>query len=158
MIKKYYPREGAPFKKEDAQKIGEFIDKIENKTTENILNEIEKNEDHVIHNYIEWNDDKAANGFRLQQVRNIISHVEVKIIGGGIKEPVRAFHSIINENEKDEKKFTYVSVDVAFSDNYAKMQIISRAKTELKNWRDRYHIYNELKDIVNAIEPFIDGK
>jgi len=151
---KYYARQGAPFKNDDAQEIGRFINNIKKKTTKNILKKIEKTPDHVIHDYIEWDDTVAGEKYRLQQVRNIVNHVDVKIIDNGSHEPVRAFYSVVEDSGKTNEK-SYVQVDVAFDDDDKKSQIISRAKHELKNWRDRYKVYRELQDVVSVIEPFI---
>lgn len=155
---KYYARVRAPFKKKDVQNIGEFISNIENKTTKNILSEIKKQKDHVIHEYIEWDDEIASEKYRLQQVRNIVNHVEVKILKSTSSESVRAFHCIVSSNsdKKGKDELTeYVPIAVVMEDDEKRSQVIKRAKTELINWRDRYKIYNELKEIICVLEPHI---
>lgn len=154
MIKKYYARTGAPFKGEHVQQIGEFIEGVENRTTENILNEIRSNPSHVIHDYIEWDDNKAADSYRLGQVRNIVSHVEVKILDVEEKAPVRAFQSVTIENSKVNER-VYVPIDYVFDHDFERKQVIGRALVELRNWRERYKIYKELHDVIDKIEPFI---
>ena len=90
----------------------------------------------------------------MQQIRNIINHVEVRIIDNGSSDPIRAFYSIVDGESNGSIK-SYIQVDVAFNNDNARGQIIGRAKQELKNWRDRYKVYTELHDVVNVIEPFI---
>lgn len=155
---KYYARSGAPFKKEHAQDIGEFIAHIDKITPSAVLKEVQKKPHHVLYNYLEWDDKKAGKQYRLQQVRNIVNHVEVKIIDNGESEPLRAFYSIVDDEEDslDIGRRCYVSAETAFSDVDKKRQVISRAKAELKNWRDRYKIYRELSDVVSALEPYLE--
>ena len=152
--KVYGVRKGAPFKKGDAQAIGEFIDSVEVKSSKKILARIKKNKKHIIHGLIEWDDSIAGEEFRLQQVRNIVNHVtiEIKEIGDGL--PVRAFFSV---NKPDNGDTTvYVDLNTTFSDDYYRSQVISRAKSELSNWQERYHQYNELRGIVGNISKFLD--
>jgi len=155
MNKKVYGvRKGAPFKKGDAQAIGEFIDGIDVKSSKKILARIKKNKRHIIHGLIEWDDTIAGEEFRLQQVRNIVNHVtiEIKEIGDGL--PVRAFFSV---NKPDNGDTTvYVDLNQTFSDDYYRSQVISRAKGELSNWQERYHQYNELSEIIGKIFIFLN--
>lgn len=153
--KKYGVRSGSPFRKDDAQAIGEFIDGVEDKTPLGILSEIEKNKRHVIHDYIEWNDDIASSEFRLSQVRNIVNHITIEIVEvNDSKVPIRAFYSV--RKETNGKTPVYVDVKTAFSKEYYRDQVVERAFSELKNWRERYnHLYKELGNIFTAIDPLI---
>lgn len=155
MKKKYGVRPGSPFRKDDAQAIGEFIDDVKDKTPVGILDEIKKHKNHVIHNYIEWNNDVASVEFRLTQVRNIVNHITIKIVKVNSKKvPIRAFYSV--RKETNGKTPVYVDVKTVFSKEYYKEQVVERAFSELKNWRERYnHLYKELGKIFTAIEPFI---
>jgi len=153
--KVYGARKGAPFKKGDAQAIGEFIDSIDVKSSKKILARIKKNKKHIIHGLIEWDDTIAGEEFRLQQVRNIVNHVtiEIKEIGDGL--PVRAFFSVTKQDNGE--NVVYVDLNQTFSDDYYRSQVISRAKSELSNWQERYHQYNELRGIVGSISKFLNN-
>jgi hypothetical protein len=148
-------RVGSPFKKEEAQAIGELISKIEEKSTENILAEIQKRPEHCAYKYIEWDDKKAGYKYRLSQVRNIVNHVVVNIVNIEDSIPIRAFFSV-KESESTEP--IYVDVETTFNDSYTRQQIVSRAKNELQNWKERYYIYTELEPIVNVITSFLEEK
>ena len=152
--KVYGVRKGAPFKKGDAQAIGEFIDGIDVKSSKKILARIKKNKKHIIHGLIEWDDTIAGEEFRLQQVRNIVNHVtiEIKEIGDGL--PVRAFFSVTKQDNGE--NVVYVDLNQTFSDDYYRGQVISRAKSELSNWQERYHQYTELRGIVGSISKFLN--
>lgn len=154
--KRYGARSGAPFKKKDAQEIGEFIERMDIKTPKNILKEVKKNKECIIYSYLEWDDNKAAEDFRLQQIRNIVNHITIVVKDVDNSLPIRAFHPVMAESNG--KTPIYIDLDMAFSNDYYRIQVISRAKTELQNWRERYRQYDELKEIVFAISSFIDEK
>ena len=148
----YEAREGSPFHRGDAQAIGEFIAHIPEKSTTNILKAIEEHPNHVIHKYIEWDNKKAGQRYRLGQVRNIVNHVYVRIIRTNDSMPVRAFFSV---KEDDDTEPLYVDIKTTFTDTYTRSQVLNRAKNELDNWRERYSVYNEFKPIIDAIASFL---
>jgi hypothetical protein len=157
----YVPRIGAPFREEDAQDIGEFIYVRNNgKTTEELLAAIENDKQSTIAKYIEWNDKKASRQYRLHQVRNIANHVEIEIIVTRLDEPssvpititTRAGHSI---NLDDARRY-YDYHTVLATPEYRE-QILARAKTELKNWMERYEVYQELSHIISVIRSEISN-
>lgn len=148
----YEAREGSPFHRGDAQAIGEFIARIPEKSTANILKAIEEHPKHVIHKYIEWDDTRAGKRYRLSQVRSIVNHIYVRIVSTENSMPVRAFFSV---KEDEETEPIYVDIKTTFTDEFTRSQVIGRAKRELDNWRERYAVYNEFKPIINAIASFL---
>lgn len=152
--KAYGTRPGAPFKKGHAQEIGEFIENISDRTPENILNAVAINKEHILYSYIEWDNKKAGYEYRLQQIRNIVNHITIETKKVGEDLPVRAFFSV--KKERNGKTPIYVTLNMAFSNEYYRNQILSQAKSELRNWRERYKQYKELSGIIKAISPFID--
>jgi len=150
---KYECRFGAPFKKKHTQQIGEFISSIKDRTTENILTEIRKHPKHIIFSYINWKDKMAAQQHRLQQVRNIVNHLEITIKRVGNSEPIRTsvFVSIKNENEPN----TYEHLPEAMKQPDQRAQIINRAKTEMDNWISRYQQYIEFSKFIIDLKQLI---
>jgi len=154
--KKYYiARPFAPFKKEDAQEIGKFIENCSDKSTEGILNTIKKNPKSKIYSYIEWDVNKASKLYQLQKVREIINHLEVEVIYLGNKEPmkmevaIRAFENVSLENSN---KREYVSIEKGMTKEYYRKQIISRAKAELKSWIEINRKYKEFARIIEKLD------
>ena len=146
----YEHRTGAPFKKEHTEDIGKFVYSVKERTTENILSEIRNKPNHVIHSYIEWDDKIASEKYRLQQVRNIVNHIEVTITTIGNDTPIPMFVSINTVNGT-----TYEHISDAMNDKDMRKQVILRAKTELNNWVSRYQQYTELKKIICAVKKFL---
>lgn len=145
----YLARVGAPFKGNDAQPIGEFVYNLKGSSTDEILSNIKKNKSHTIANYIEWDDKLASEQFRLQQVRNIVNHIEVKIEVLGDGRPIRMFHSIKIPERQDR---VYMDYEAVASEDFALEQVISRAKTELDNWVERYQQYSQLSNYVSHLK------
>jgi len=156
--KVYKARVGAPFKQEDAQQIGEFIENCKDKTTRGILVEIKKNPKHKIYSLFEWNKTKAVELYLLQRVREIISHIEVEVVRIGEQEPmvlsvsVSAFKSVLPVNSEER---VYASFDEGMNNELYRKQIIERAKTELRNWMDRYNQYKELEVIIKTLRGLL---
>jgi hypothetical protein len=158
-IKKVYEaRAGAPFKQEDAQAIGDFIENCKDKTTKGIFEEIKSHPEHIIHSLFEWDKDKAVELYQLQRVRDIVSHIEINIISLGSKEPtslnvsISAFKSVQPVNSEER---VYVSIEDGMNNEVYRIQIIQRAKNELRNWMERYNQYKELTKIVYAIKGLL---
>jgi hypothetical protein len=151
---KYKARTGAPFNNEKAQEIGEYIEKIKVKTTENILKKVKKDgkKSPLFEFVFNCNKKEAAHRYRLQRIRKAIECIVLDIKKSHIKIDIRAFHSIRKRGKSGPE---YVSLNIAFSDKYLKDQIISRALTELENWTVRYERYSELGPITVKIKDFI---
>ena len=158
-IKKVYTaRIGSPFKQEDAQEIGEFIDKCKDKSTKGILEEVKRNPKSKMYSLFEWDKTKASELYQLQRVREIISHIEIEILRIGEQEPislnvsVSAFKSVRPVNSEER---VYVSFDEGMNVEVYRTQIIERAKTELKNWVEKYNQYKELETIIKTIKKVL---
>ncbi|HDK27945.1 MAG TPA: hypothetical protein ENG48_12770 [Candidatus Atribacteria bacterium] len=155
----YKRRQGAPFKEEDTQEIGEFIENCPDKTTKGILEEIKKHPEHKIYSLFEWDKDKAVELYQLQRVREIVSHIEVEVIKIGSSEPVElnvslsAFKSVVPVNSTER---VFVPIDEVMSNKNYREQVIERAKVELNNWIERYSQYEELEKLAMKIKKALD--
>ena len=121
--KVYTAREGAPFKKDEAQVLGEYIEKNNLSTPEEIVQDAIK-EESPFHNLIEWNRDEAAEQWNLQQARSIVNHLEVEItyIGGEVEIFARGFEYVVDEGEK-----RFVTIDEGLSNEDYNKQILQMA-------------------------------
>lgn len=164
----YKPRTGAPFNQEDAYEIGDFIyNKCDQLSTEEILKEIKKNPNHTIAKYIEWDNDRAGNLYRLQQVRDIVNHISVTIERIGDSEPQnisvdiqRAVNSVSNFNETtgmNEGEKVYANYETTMQNPSYRAQIVRKELLILKNWADRNRVYPELKDVCEGIKNLLSN-
>lgn len=134
-MKEYKKRKGAKFKEEEAQWIGEELEKIRKKnkgfiTPEKVV-ESAKDKKSKLHKHFEWNNSKAGYQYRLQQARNLVSGiVEIVVIDDGKEEmEVRSFYNV---HIKD-LGTAYVSLkDVTTNRNYRR-ELLSKALVTLEN-------------------------
>lgn len=147
-MKQYKAKQGARISDEDAKIIGAAIEKIapDGFVTEEVFLDSAKDMDSPIHKYFEWDDAKAAYGFRVAQARSLIRSIVITVEGQG---EVRAFHNVYVA-DTDERQ--YVSLEQALEAPALWKQVIQGALREADNWARRYKIYNELSPIVKAIE------
>lgn len=108
-----------------------------------------------LHSHFQWNDDKAAQEYRLWQARQLIAVVRFE---PAPNETQRTFTSVIIEQKtlKGESKLirAYVDTEKALDDPDLRQQILGQAINEVEHWAAKYRHFTELKDIVRAIDKF----
>ena len=132
-LKVFKARTGSPFKKEDAQVIGETLDEIRqnnngNLKSEDIVQEA-KNKKNPLHNLFEWDNNICGEQYRLQQARNITNHIVEEIIVDGSPVEQRSFLSITNSDEET----VYVSREDAITNVDYRQQLLNQMITTLEN-------------------------
>jgi len=132
-VKIFKARVGAPFKKDEAQVIGETLDSIRVEhggklKTEDIILEAKK-KSNPLHEHFEWDNDEAGEKYRQQQARMITSHIVEEVIISGAKEEQRSFMSIKNV----EKETVYVSLEDATTVVDYRRQLLNRMINTLEN-------------------------
>jgi hypothetical protein len=131
--KKYRAKNGAPFKQEEAQVIGETLDEIRisnggNLKSETIVEEA-KSKKNPLHKFFEWNNDTCGEKYRLQQARDLTNHIVEEIIVDGDAIEQRSFLSVINEDEEK----VYVSREDAITNVDYKKQLLDQMISTLEN-------------------------
>lgn len=146
-IKRKYKSVGIILKDDDAQIIGSFIEKRFPLGTNSpqALVEAARPKNSEIHDYFEWDNDAAADKYRLYQARNILLSITIETEAGD----VRAFHNISLGSPNDRM---YYSFDKAVSDVNLWNEIIQSALREAQQWQKKYRVYKELALISEAIE------
>ena len=142
-----------PVKAEDA---GIELERIQNKygevTPKNLLDE-SRPVTAVMHNCYEWNDTVAAEKWRLQQSRNIMSCLtvtyeyvednsdEIKTI------EVRAF-----QNVSPERNGKFIHVKAAMESQEYRDEVMRHALRELAEFRKKYADLSELSKVISLID------
>lgn len=129
--KKYNVRNGYPINKKDAQPVGELLEHLMSKNngelTPDIVVKEAKKKSSILHKYFEWDNDYAAERYRLYQARNIIgSIVEVTVIDDSNKE-VRSFYNV----SKKKGDNVYVTLETAVAEPDYIEQLISEAQRDM---------------------------
>jgi hypothetical protein len=100
-----------------------------------------------LHPCFEWDDETAADNFRLFQARKLIGAIVVaEIDDHPVNLETRAFVHVTNDGPH------YEAVEVAMAHEGMRNEVLERAKREIKLWRARYAGYEEFVDIVMSID------
>ncbi len=76
-----------------------------------------------------------------------------------VDEPIRAFHSVkvtTSSDSDDDAPRTYVSLDVALSDEEYRLQLLQQAARELNSWRKKYGELKELYKFFSEAQRIIE--
>lgn len=129
--------------KADADKVYAEIGNLESITPQNVLDKA-KNKKSELHKCFEWDDNKAAEKYRLTQARQIIQLLVITPVQEEVT-PVRIFQISSERNEYKENHF--------FMENKDEYRLLlDRAKAELEAIKKRYSTLSELEEVFEAID------
>lgn len=128
--------------KADAQKVADEIGN--DKITPQEMIEKARNEQSELHKCFEWNDTVAAEKYRLQQARTVLSMLVFKPKTEE-EQPVRIFSLTTEKSTYQPTKQFLVQAD-EYQD------LLKRALVELEAFKRKYRTLNELEEVFKAIE------
>lgn len=135
----------------DAQTVGETLEEIEARhgaLRPGYVVEEARPETSALHPLFEWDNDAAAEKFRLHQARQVISSVVVKQVDNReVQHPIHAFVNISQDGGRQ-----YVSTVAAMSDDEKRRIILQKAKDDLMTWRLKYQALNEFAELHAVID------
>jgi hypothetical protein len=118
-------------------------------TPEIIINEA-KNNKSVLHPIFEWDDNKAAFNYRLQQARILLNNIQVTVISNGESREVSVYEvTTKNEGYKSIDTFTIDDIEFVKSD-------IIRQLTYLKRKLKLYKEFDEVLDFVSRALELVE--
>lgn len=128
---------------------GEFSTKIVVKEAESIRS--------PLHDAFEWDNDKAAEEFRLVQAGYMIRHVVVTFESPDedLEHEIRAFVSV---KQEDAEKASYTSMQVAMESPELRNQLFQQALDEINKWKMKYRhltLFARIFAEVDAINEMI---
>lgn len=151
----YKPVSGSRLSQDQAQKYGEAINTIIEGNNGQIdpedIVEKAKRKNSPLNDFFEWDDEKAANNYRVDQARYLLRSIEVVILRGDTEMNVRAFHNVKIVREDDIKQ-TFANIEEILSKDELYQQILGQAIKQLESWKNKYSQYKELKGVFDAIE------
>jgi len=145
-----------------AQIAGEELENIEHRNgsiTPQAVVDAARPEGSVLHNIFEWDNDKAAEQYRLSQAGTFIRCI-VKTTETEDKKSVtyRAFVNVNPAGDTQNKQGSYINTRTALEDPVSREIILANAKREMKMFRKKYKDLAELADIFDAIDKLLEGK
>lgn len=117
-----------------------------------------RDEDAPLHKCFEWDDNIAAEKYRVYQARHIINSVEIRYVD--VETPPhlsrsRYFINVVPVTPKTQGQFA--TIDIAFSNDNYRNAVLKDALRELRAFQIKYSRYQELSDIFKAIDAFGDS-
>jgi len=101
-------------------------------------------ESSLTHKYFKWDDEKAAEKYRLWQARQLIAEVRVEYLGR-VTDAYYNVTTIINSVPQQ----GYFSVAKVLSSDELYRKVLVEAIKELQYWQNKYKKISELKEVVN---------
>lgn len=112
--------------------------------------EFARNPSTALHSQFDWDDSEAASKWRLEQARGIIRvQVEVKESG---KQSVPVYVHLRSDREEDGGYRRLVDV---LSDNDLREQLLTQAKQDMRTFKKKYEILEELAHVREAMEEVL---
>ena len=139
----------------DPQTIGEALAAVAEteggKLTPKAVVDNARNPESALHRHFEWNDAAAAEKYRHQQARVIISCLRVEEIGSN-NDPVRAFHSISDDGA------AYRSIQEIRSSGDLQEKLLAAAERDLESFTLRYRVLKDICEIVETAKKVVKSK
>lgn len=143
-----------------AQKAGEICEELERSggLTPERLVDVSRAEDAPLHGEFEWNDDVAAEKYRVEQARSLIRCLIVRQDPAEeerrtvtVKPPARAFFNLTRG-----QGYESVARIVQSKDKMARL--LGNAFRDLRSFRQKYDALQELNQVMGAIDDTLDRR
>lgn len=136
--------------KADAQLVGEELELIEKAGTldaSQVLEYARNNKDSELHKCFDWNNNSAAEKYRLIQAGQIICSISLEIK----EEPRKVQRVYVNIKDKDTEERTFKNINEVLKNDTEYQQLIARADADLKRCKDKYTDLLEKQDLKDII-------
>ena len=153
-------------KRISASAVSSEIDKLAKKNrgsiTPTIIVEAARDEESPLHQIFDWDDEVAAEQWRLHSARHMLNHLVVRVaMSDGTNEHVKAYHCVsssVVDNDESSIGRVYLPLSTAMSSASVMAAIVSGALAELAGWQRRYGHYVELKQVSDHVGRAIRSK
>lgn len=112
-------------------------------TPTNVVNEA-RSRSSILHDFFEWNNDDAADQYRLQQARNLINNISVTVIQHGQAKSIGAFEIVSVGDGR-----SYKSVDVLTVDDIK--QVRENTISDIEHLQNKLSYYNEFRPAITHL-------
>lgn len=131
--------------KADAGIVDSEIKSIGDKATpQQLLDYAKNNQDSELHKCFEWDDSVAAEKYRLEQARKILTFI--------VRVPANKENPPIREYQITTERCTYQPTRTFLSNQNEYENLLKRAYAELESFKKKYKILTELEDVFKAID------
>lgn len=107
----------------------------------------------ILHDYFEWDDDKAAQEYRLEQARHLIRSIRITYDNPKAPEKDIEVKLFVNlDGGQTNTPEPYIDVATALTEEQYRAQLLRNALRDAHRWANKYRALTELDTIFNAIE------
>lgn len=152
---KFVNGHGSRIRKGDVQKIGTLVWAAAKKhgrefhsTPLKPLLEQARDPNSPLHKYLEWDDKKAAESFRLEQIRKIVLSIDIIYLEKGGKEIRSPANISVSTPGRD--RVVYAPAPVVWGDKMLSDQVKARAKRLMDIWIREFEQFTYLDEQVQA--------
>jgi hypothetical protein len=142
--------------KADPQKIGEALEKIaaeaNGELTPRAVVDAARMPRHVLHRHFEWDDQKAAEAWRLDQARAVIRLIHVEDVDASDG------HSSAFISVSAKSGTSYRTLDAIKNSADLQAAVLAQAERDLEAWERRYHQLQDICEIVRSAQTAIKEK
>jgi hypothetical protein len=153
--RRYKATNGAQFDKNRVQVYGKELERIEREngklTPIDVINEA-RSISSPLHEVFDWDDNSAAEKFRLVQARGLINHITVEIKYDHTTKEQKAWFSVNTTPNNNEVDIAYVNVERVLTEKPLREQMLLEAIQEAEYWQEKYEQYRELNRIFSSIK------
>lgn len=108
-----------------------------------------------LHDWFEWDNEKAAYEYRLVQAGELLRGVMVVTEIDGEEVEFRVFDHVKIEMEDEDDAVFFIDAQKIMDDKGMLQQIISRAHKEMTDWINRYQKYSQLQPIAKELKKLL---
>lgn len=153
---KFKPVKGSSLTEAQAADFGGEIEKLADEkgrvTAEDVIAAAQPGT--ALHNFFEWDNENAADKYRLIQAGYLLRSINVVIETPDGEQETRAWQVVTVKTESQPDRGYMAAVKV-FSDADYSAEVVARALKELTAWKQRYRQYAQLSEIVKALDALI---
>lgn len=138
-----------------AEVVGAVFEELEEEfgdvTAENFL-DVSRPEESPTHRMFEWDDDRAAENYRLHQARTIINDLRIEVVTEDKSLKIPAYVNVV---KKEDGTARYQNAPRAFEAVETREIVLKRAKNELRMFTIKYATFIEFAKVIDAINEVI---
>ncbi len=118
------------------------------KLTPKIVLEEARDPEHPLHNRFEWDDSIAAERYRIDQARTLISLVRVSFTTAeGVEKTVRGFHAVRSVDDE----FEFESIEDVLADPFKRKVVVQEMQRQVAELVSRYENFNEFWVVLRKV-------
>lgn len=121
------------------------IEEVHGKLTPELIVDSSKNKKSVLHPYFEWDNEKAANKWRMKQATSLLSRIEVVTIKDGESKIIKVF-------ELTQRTNGYAATSAVYSSSSSSSKFIIQASIEDLNRVKNKLVGHELNSPIEHID------